>query len=424
MNRRRPPRAVSPGSLLLVATGAPIAAATAYLAGLTAVAWWARARGAGRTELSRAPSHGFAVLVPAHDEERLIASTVDSLMALDYPADWFGVHVVADNCTDATAAIARAHGATVHERDDPEHGGKGPALMWALDRLRASGTVSDAVAVVDADTIVHRNFLRVMDAKLAGGADAVQAYYAVRDADASALVGFRAAALAARHYLRPLARTVLGGSSGLYGNGMVFRTEVFDDHRWTSHLTEDIELQLELLLEGRPVAFAPDAVVEAEMPTTVEASRTQHERWERGRLEMVRRYLPRLLRHAAARENRHRFATADAAVDQLIPPFSVLVAATAGWAGSVTLDALVRSPRRPWRVAVAAGLVLAQAGYVLSSLRMVSAPSAVYRSLAAAPRMVIWKVLLWARMLGRRSQVDWVRTGRNEAAPTTAEATG
>ncbi len=423
MNRRRPPRAVSPGSLVLGVIGAPIAAATAYLAGLTAVAWWARARGAGRTELPSAPSLRFAVLVPAHDEERLIA--------LDASTAWSRstIRPTGSACTSSptTARTQRppspaptARGST--SATTPSAAARGRPSCGCSTASGPRASAFDAVVVVDADTIVRPNFLRVMDAKLAGGAAAVQAYYAVRDAEASPLAGFRSAALAARHYLRPLARTALGASSGLYGNGMVFRTEVFDDHRWTSHLTEDIEFQLELLLEGRPVAFAPDAVVEAEMPTTVEASRTQHERWERGRLEMVRRYVPRLLRRAVARDTRHRFAAADAAVDQLVPPFSVLVAATAGWAAVATVGGLFRSPRRPWRVVVAVGLVLAQAGYILSSLRMVGAPRAVYRSLAAAPRLVVWKIGLWVRMLGRQRDVAWVRTGRNEAAGVEATA--
>src|SRR5262249_20165534 len=156
-----------------------------------------------------------------------------------------------------------------------------------------------------------------------------QSYYAVRDAEQSATTAFRAAALAVRHYLRPLGRTALGGSAGLHGNGMVFRRHVLLQHGWSNHLTEDIELQLELLLQGTRVAFARDAVVEAEMPATLEASRSQPERWERGRLEMTRRFLPALVRNAVT--GRDRIACLDAAVDQLLPPFSVTVAATGAW---------------------------------------------------------------------------------------------
>jgi cellulose synthase/poly-beta-1,6-N-acetylglucosamine synthase-like glycosyltransferase len=370
--------------------------------------------------------HRFAILVPAHDEARLIGATVDSLTALDYPAGLASVHVVADNCADATAAIARTHGAEAHERHDPEHAGKGPALMWLLGRLEQRGDQYDAAVIVDADTIVSTNFLRVMDAKLQTGAQAAQAYYAVRDAEASPLAAFRAAALAARHFLRPLGRTALGGSAGLYGNGMTFRAEVFRRHRWSDHLTEDIELQLELLLEGHPIAFAPDAIVEAEMPTSIDASRSQHERWERGRLEIARRFLPQLVRQAMGAPGPRRLAATDAAFDQLMPPFSVLVAATAAWAMAMTIRAAASPGRRARGVApVVAPVVVVltvQAAYVLSALKMVSAPMAVYRSLLGAPRLVIWKVHLWLRMLMRRREVEWVRTARNRSS--SADATG
>ena len=95
----------------------------------------------------------------------------------------------------------------MHELDTPEGGGKGPALRWLLGRLWERDDAHDAVVIVDADTLVDRDFLRVMDAKLAAGDQAIQAHYTVRDPEGSAYTGLRAVALAARHYLRPLART-------------------------------------------------------------------------------------------------------------------------------------------------------------------------------------------------------------------------
>jgi hypothetical protein len=402
------------GSALAAAGALPVAGLVGYLAVLTAAAWRAVQAGDARTRLEARPRHRFAVLIPAHNEERLIAATLKSLAELDYPSDLVAVHVVADNCTDETVPIARRHGAEVHDRVAPEEGGKGPALQWLLQRLWDRGDPHDAVVIIDADTVVSPNFLRVMDAKLAQGATVVQSYYAVGDAGASTMAGFRAAALAARHYLRPLGRTRLGGSAGLYGNGMVFAADVLRSRSWTGHLTEDIEFQLELLLDGTRVTFAPDAVVEAEMPATVEGSQTQHERWERGRVEMAQRYVPRLVGRAVRGGPAGRAAYLDAAADQIVPPFSLLVAAT-GALGAVAVVWGVCRPGRAARrgVALTASLVAAQAAYVLSALRMVSAPASVYRSLLHAPRLVVWKVGLWLRVLLRRGGVSWVRTPRN-----------
>jgi len=391
-----------------------------YLTVLTAAAWRASAAGAPHTPLAPSPRHRFLVLIPAHNEEQLIGSTLKSLRELDYPEDLVAVHVVADNCTDDTAAIVRAFGVEVHEHDDPAHGGKGRALQWLLAWLWQRGDAHDAVVFIDADTTVNRYFLRVVDAKLTEGATAIQAYYAVRDPAASPVTAFRAAALAARHYLRPLGRNRLGGSAGLYGNGMVFAADVVRARQFTEHLTEDIEFQLDLLLDGTKVQFAPDAVVEAEMPTTVAASQTQHERWEGGRLELARRYVPRLARRAVTGGPAGRVAYADATLDQIVPPFSLVVAGTMA-VGAFTAVRAVVAPGAGRRrdLAVIAGVTVAEAAYVVSALRMTDAPAAVYRSLLGAPRLVAWKVGLWLRVLMRGKDVQWIRTARNpsEAGP-------
>jgi 1,2-diacylglycerol 3-beta-glucosyltransferase len=397
-----------------LASRGAIAAMTGYL-GLLTVAATGAARQRDRIDLLRTPTHRIAVLIPAHDEELLIGSTLASLTAVDYPDRLVSVHVVADNCTDRTVEIAEAAGVDVHVRTDAENPGKGPALGWLIDRLRQRGEDIEAFAFVDADTTVSPQFLRAAEAMLAKGATVVQGHYAVREPGQSPVVAFRAAAMAARTYLRPLGRMAIGGSAGLYGNGMVFRADVMNERRWSSHLTEDVELHLELLLDGTLVAFAPNALVEAEMPATVAASQSQNERWERGRIEMVRRYVPTLLRKAVTGGPASRRAYADAVFDQAIPPFSVVVAGVAAWGGTAGLRALVpiAGRRRLGDVTAAAAVTATLAGYVLSALRLVGAPKAVYRSLLQAPRLGAWKIGLWLRMLVRPSSVSWLRTARN-----------
>ena len=140
-----------------------MAAAAAYLGALTARAWWALRRGEHRTTVQSEPSTRFAVLIPAHDEELLIGDTLRSLERQRYPEALYAVHVVADHCGDDTASVVRSHRAEVHELNTQEGGGKGPALAWLLDRLNSRGEEFDAVAVVDADTLVDERFLAVMD---------------------------------------------------------------------------------------------------------------------------------------------------------------------------------------------------------------------------------------------------------------------
>lgn len=381
--------------------GLAVAAMSGYLLLLSAAA----ALAPRRTPVGgRRPTHRFAVLVPAHDEERLLPDLLDSLRRLDYPPELYTVYVVADNCSDATAALARERGAQVYERFDTAQVGKGHALRWLLGRVWAEADY-DAVTVLDADTVVSANFLRVMDARLGRGERAIQAYYTVRDATQTRGASLRALALAAVHYLRPQGREWLGGSVGLKGNGMVFAAEVARRHPWPAALTEDIEYHLELILAGERVRFAPDAVVAAEMPGQLRGARTQNVRWERGRLEMVRRFVPRLLAEGLRRRS---FMLFDAAIDQLIPPLSLLVggAAVALAGGALLGDSAI---------ALLGGLSLvALTIYLAASLALARVPGRACLALLYAPGYVLWKIWLYVRVLAGRDRQGWVRTARGE----------
>jgi 1,2-diacylglycerol 3-beta-glucosyltransferase len=132
----------------------------------------------GEPEASRPrvdPLPRLAVFVPAHDEESVIGATVSALLNADYPPERRQIIVIADNCHDATASVARLEGAEVWERDEPDRPGKGQAIAWAL--WRASPPQHEAVVMVEADCIASQNLLGTLAAAIAAGADAVQAQY-------------------------------------------------------------------------------------------------------------------------------------------------------------------------------------------------------------------------------------------------------
>jgi cellulose synthase/poly-beta-1,6-N-acetylglucosamine synthase-like glycosyltransferase len=379
-----------------------LALLVAYLLLLTIAAWFAPRRTPARNQ---APTHRFLFLLPAHNEERLLPGLLENVRQLEYPSSLYAVHVVADNCTDRTAAVARAGGAVVHERFDTTQIGKGYALQWLLQRIWASGEPHDAVIVLDADSVVSSNFLTIMDARMARGERAIQAYYAVRDPEQSWSASLRSVALAALHYPRPQGRSVLGGSTGLKGNGMVFARDIAMQHPWPVSLTEDIEYHMALIMAGERVMFAPDAVVWAEMPGTLAASHTQNVRWERGRMEMIRRYVPELL---AAALRRRSFLLFDAAIEQLIPPFSILaMAGVAVLFGALLLGSMLG-------MGLAIFILAGQAVYVLNGLMLAGVPRKVYQALLYAPLFIVWKLWLYVRVLLGFDRGGWVRTARNE----------
>ncbi|MEP1125068.1 MAG: glycosyltransferase family 2 protein [Ilumatobacter sp.] len=406
------------GSLISVAVGIS-AIPSSYLVTLSCAAYWSSA---GRRRPSRTapsePSTKFVVLIPAHDEAVLIAETVERLMSAAYPAELLEVHVIADHCTDETAAIARRGGAIVHEHDDPEPRGKGASLRWAIADLLDRDDISsdDVVVVVDADSGVDSGFFSALDSAFDDDVHVVQAYYTVRSPGASTATSLRYAALAARHFLRPLGRTALGSSSGLFGNGMGFRVGTLSTLEISDHLTEDLELGCQLALGGVTIAFAPDARLEAEMPDSIDGSTTQHERWERGRIELARRFVPQFLRPASGRGRPIGIGQRlDATLDLLTPPLSVAVALSTLTAAATGIDRACRPTsacaRARNRIAIASlgGHLL----HVIAALVMVGAPAQVYRSLLRAPRLVVWKVVLWSRMVIGGSEIGWTRTERN-----------
>jgi hypothetical protein len=375
---------------------------TVYVVGLVAGAAYETIR---RRPTPSAASHlWFNVLIPAHNEATTIEQAVRSLSAQNYPTDRFAVHVVADNCTDETAARARAAGARVHERHDTVQRGKGFALAWLIDRVRTGGVAPDAWLILDADTVAPPDLLARLAARLAAGAPVVQARYDVLEAERTWSSDLRAAALALVHHVRPLGKRWYGGSAGLKGNGMAFKDEVLRVVPWeAASLAEDVEHHLRLLVHGYRVVYAPEARVRAEMPTTLHGAQSQNERWEAGRLAMVRQRIPGTV---AAGLQRRDIALLDAAAEQLVPPLAALVALT----GCGLVAALLgRSPGLArWLGACGAG----QALYTIGGLALTGAPPSVWLALLRAPVYVAWKAWLYCRVLVGYRPGSWVRTER------------
>ncbi len=386
---------------LLVVVGLVVAAASAYLALLALL---------GR----RAPTHRressttfFDVIVPAHDEAAGIGNTVEDLVRMDYPATRRRLIVVADNCTDETAAVARRHGALVWERRDEVRRGKGPALGWAFERSLTQG-LADAVVVVDADTVVTPNLLRAFSGRMDGGAQALQAYYGVRNRDDSWRTVLLALAMALFHEVRSLGRERLRLSAGLRGNGMCFTSAIIDRFPHTAEsVVEDIEYGLMLGRGGVRVHYVPEARVLGDMPSDGFASKVQRARWEGGRRLLAKTWAPSLIL-GAIRERSGLML--DLAVDLLIPPLSTLGAwAVGGLAVSLILSAAKGSFCLHSWVFLSALVCLAvylARGLAVSKLGWRGAQIFLW-----APVYLVWRVV---KVAARRREAarEWMRTPR------------
>lgn len=394
---------MSVGGLVLGALAAPVALATGYLAWL---ALWSRRPA---VPPGFAPRLRFDVVVPAHDEESGIGETIESLLAMDYPRELFRVIVVADNCSDDTAGRARLAGVTVLERADRSRRGKGYALAYAFDRILTEN-LTDAVVVVDADTVVSPNLLRAFEARIDAGASAVQADYRVRNPEASWRTSLMAIAFATAHTLRSRARERMGLSCGLHGNGMCFTTALLRSapHEAFS-IVEDLEYALRIGEQGYRVFHADEAQVLGVMPVGERASRTQRARWEGGRARLALRHAPRLLARGLLRRDR---VALDLAVDLLVPPLSTLAVATGvglGACAALSLGAGQAGAALGLWAACGVGLL----GHVARGWQISGTGRRGLRALAHVPFYVAWKLSLPLRRATHASG-EWVRTAREK----------
>lgn len=227
------------------------------------------------------PRTRFVFIVPAHNEESGIATTVGSLLGVRYPRQLFEVVVIADNCSDKTAARAIDAGARCLQRQDSELRGKGYALRWAFNELLSEQ--QDAFVVIDADSIVSPNFLTSLDHRLRSGQQVVQSYYGISNPDASILTYLFQVGNLIENKLYWQPKDALRWPVFLRGNGMCFSREVVASYPWDAFsITEDTEYGIMLIQKGIRVHFAPEIRVDACQPETLRQAFDQRVRWAAG----------------------------------------------------------------------------------------------------------------------------------------------
>jgi len=238
------------------------------------------------------PEKTFAIVVAAHNEETVIGPLLENLLLLDYPKEYFDVFVVADNCTDKTAIIARNVGAIVHRRFNTEKRGKGYALEWMFHRLFKMERQYDAIAIFDADNLVKENFLFEMNSKLCQGHKIIQCYLDSKNPFDTWVTNTFSIAFWVTNRLMQLARYNTGFLSNLLGGtGMCISTDVLKEFGWgATSLTEDLEFSMKALSHGIKTTWAHDAVVYDEKPLTFMQSWYQRKRWAQGQVDVAGRY--------------------------------------------------------------------------------------------------------------------------------------
>ena len=243
------------------------------------------------------PQKTFAIIIAAHNEHAVIGQLVKNLQQQNYPKGMYDTYVIADNCSDDTADIARAAGAIVCERTHPTKKSKGYALDWMFDRLFKMKKQYDAVVVFDADNLVHPNFLLEMNNRLCKGDKVIQGYLDAKNPYDTWVSGTFAIAFWVICHISHLAKSNIGLSACLGGTGMCFDVEILKRHGWQATcLTEDMEFTMKCMAEGIKTSWAHDAIVYDEKPLTFKQSWNQRRRWAQGQFDVGNRFIPKMLK--------------------------------------------------------------------------------------------------------------------------------
>jgi cellulose synthase/poly-beta-1,6-N-acetylglucosamine synthase-like glycosyltransferase len=357
-------------------------------------------------------NRSFAVLVPAHNEAIGIRDTIASISAQLTPSG--RIVVVADNCSDATAQIARDCGAEVLERNCSTERGKGYALQAGLVHLAQRQPVPEFVIVVDADCRLEPECLNSLVAQAATTGRPAQACYLMTPpAEPRAVDVVSALAVLVKNRIRPLGMARLGLPCLITGSGTAFPWATLQAHPFDGgNLVEDMQLAVDLALSSSAPSYCDEAVLSAALPNRPAAFISQRRRWEHGHLQTLVTQVPRL---ALAFLKTGRIELAAMLLDLSVPPLSLVVALNlvATFAGLIV-------------GCLGAGWEPAFIGLVALALLTVSVCAAWWRF---APRWMAWRYLLgipayvlrklpiYASFISRRESA-WVRTSRGSQTTT------
>ncbi len=347
----------------------------------------------------------LAVLIPAHNEEAIVSGILQDVKSQVQEND--RVIVIADNCVDATAGVAKSHGAEAFERFDEHDRGKAYALRFALEKLEADPP--EVVIIVDADCRISSDALAHLSSKAARLDRPVQGSYIFGEQqDGVASNNASSFTLWFKNHIRPLGSLRLGMPCQLTGSGMAFPWHVIRKVNVANQsLAEDTTLGLELAYAGHPPTFCPEARIDGHVPKEWGTLVQQRRRWEQGYLESIFSNAPKMiLKSITSFQPKLLWA----ALDLCIPPLALLgivwgilavLAIAMVCLGGSSLPAILLGIGA---ALVGSSLVL---GWLAHCRDKVPA-----KAILAMPWFLVRKVVIYASLLIKRERV-WLRTERD-----------
>lgn len=340
----------------------------------------------------------LVIVIPAHDEEKSIGSTIESIKRSDGTVD---IVVIADNCSDKTAKIASEKGARVFERNDIKHRGKPYALQYGFTRLQREPY--DWFVVIDADSRVKQNFIKEVKQAFSEGREVLQTRYDVLDPHISVRHRLMNIAFYAFNFLRPLGRDRWGLSCGILGNGFGVTKEVIKKVPINvSSVVEDLSYHIQLIVSGYNVHFVSSTSVLGEIPSSGAGVSTQRIRWEGGRFIELKRQLPQLLKGIF----KGKYELIEPALDLMLLPLA--------YHFCILFFLLLFS--HPMIQSYAFIAIAVVVYHLLVSIYLAGGGLKDFATLLFAPFYIVWKLLLLFRTFyAIKMGMQWKKTERSSS---------
>lgn len=338
----------------------------------------------------------LAVVVPAHNEEKDIKSTLESLKKC---SGSFDIIVIADNCADSTAEIAKSCGVNVLERHDPVKRGKPYALIYAFDRLANDNYY--AYVIIDSDSVVEHNLIDEINKSLSDGTDAVQVTYLVRDCSIQTMkTRLLYLASVAFNYVRPNGRQKWGLSAGIHGNGFTVTRDLLEKVPMPhDSVVEDLTYHLKIVSEGYRVIFNDNTRVYALPPHNSEAFEQQRTRWEGGRMRVMFQETPGLIKNIF----QGNWRLIEPLLDLLLLPLSYHV---------LILLLVLLIPYHLTQIYALVSLCLVLV-HVTIAFIYGKCGWEDFKAILSVPPYLLWKLKFMGKLRHVvRNGVEWIRTGR------------
>lgn len=355
------------------------------------------------------PQARFAIVIPAHNEEMVIADLIQNLGELDYPRELFHIYVICDHCTDQTAAVVEERGALALRRDSGERRGKGAALEWGLEqifRLRGKDYY-DAFCFFDADNRVSRNFLAVMNNHLAAGHNLMQAFLDLKNPNSNWITRTIFVEQRSTNFLWHTGKTRWGLGNYLIGTGMCVRGKLLAEVGWkVQSLTEDLELSLKMALRGERIRWVPETKTFDEAPTDLRTIWFQRQRWSIGGWRCFFRFFLPCLWQGLVQRNLRLW---DMAI-YLITPAWLIFALIYGILNAInTLFSIVQLPPNPFMTifGIVYALLYVPSGIFFSGIPVLRNIPYIFIYMILIPVLGMMECLFGLIRVGKRS---WFHT--------------